>query len=236
MSTHKNNLLLISFMLLGLLLFVVGCPQGEDPAEAMQRRFNEQNAAKSGSPKTTDTAAVQKGAVDEGAAAAGMLADPTANPCGAETAEAEYTGPLVTITIESIENGIPEYTGKGKYNIRLEVQSDEVPPTPSIWVIKAFDEEGTEVGETKKHLTIPSAYPKIIALSGFYCSSQPSGFEIRRTDGEAITIEDSLAGAASNKNPAGQGRSAGGGGGAPPERGAGGGGGDDEEDDSSGDE
>lgn len=234
MNINRNKLVSVIMLLSGLLLFLVGCPQGEDPAEAMAREFNARQAAKGGASKDTamDVAA-GKPAVDP-ALAAGAQANPC-NPC--ETpAEEEYTGPIVTILIESIDNGIPEYEGKAKYDIKLEVQSDEVPATPGVWEIKAFDENGELVGESKKHLTIPSSYPKILALNGFYCSMAPVSFEIRRTNGEAISVEDALAASDSGKGGKGNSRGAGGGNDAAGGRGAaggagGGGGGDDEGDD-----
>ncbi|MEZ5339407.1 MAG: hypothetical protein R3F46_14240 [bacterium] len=234
MRSLTNNMLIIIATLLGLLL-AAGCDQGEDPAEAMLRASGARTPGGSANRGSGEQAAAPAG----GGGAAGMLSDGSAaaaetdaanpcNPCG--EAEPEYTGPNVEITVESVENGIPEYTGKAKYDIRLELQSDEVPPVPSIWVIKAFDEDGNMVGETKKHLTIPSSYPKTIALSGFYCSNWPATFQVRRTEGEGLSIEESQAGGESGNS--GNGRKKGGG--APPSLGAAGGG--DDEDDGSGDE
>jgi hypothetical protein len=221
MVNNRNKLLMIAMLLLGMLLFAAGCPQGEDPAEAMAREFNARQAAKGGTGKEAAPDAANgktAGAPTDPALAAGT----PANPCEVP-AEAEYTGPIVTIVIESVENGIPEYDGKAKYDIKLEVQSDEVPATPGVWEIKAFDETGELVGESKKHLTIPSSYPKILALNGFYCSNAPVSFEIRRTDGEAISVEDALAAGAAGKEGGGNSRGAGGGNDAAGGRGAAGG-------------
>ncbi|MCB1215764.1 hypothetical protein KDL44_00100 [bacterium] len=209
MRSLTNNLLIIIATLLGLLL-AAGCDQGEDPAEAMLRASGSRTpggaGGRSSGAQTETPAGGGGGLLAEGGAAAGGAAD-AANPCNpcnpCETVEEEYTGPKVEITVESVENGIPEYTGKAKYDIRLEVQSDEVPATPSIWVIRAFDEEGELVGETKKHLTIPSSYPKTIALSGFYCSNWPTSFQVRRTEGEGLSIEESQAGGSSSSSGGG---------------------------------
>lgn len=246
MKIHWKNLLLTATSLCGLLLLATACNQGDDPAEAMARDFAARNPAKS-APAGNDQSGggVQQTAsggdsplLNNGAAVAGADENPC-NPCAAES-EDEYAGPKVSITIESIDNGIPEYTGKGKYDIRLEVRSDEVPATPSIWVIKAFDDSGEVVGETKKHFTIPSAYPKTLALSGFYCSNQPTSFQIRRVEGDAMTIEEARAGAgddSGNSGSIGRGVGGGGGGGGQSRSGGGssGGGSDDDDDDLLGD-
>ena len=231
MVNNRNNLLMISW-LLGLLLFVAGCPQGEDPAEAMAKRYNETHSQSSTSDNAT-TPATKSGAQD----AALNPADAAANPCGEAAVEEEYTGPAVTITIESVDNHIPEYDGKAKYDIKLEVMSDEVPATPGVWEIKAFDEAGELVGESKKHLTIPSSYPKILVLSGFYCSSAPVSFQIRRTAGKAISVEDAQAAAGeADKSGGGGGMGRGGAGGSGGSGDGGGDGGGDDEDDPIGDE
>jgi len=219
MDKNRNNLLMMALLLFGLLLSVAGCPQGEDPAEAMAREYNARQSKSAASDTSADQ---QAGNVQD---AAGAPLDAAGNPCGDTTAEAEYTGPVVTIMIDSITNNIPEYDGKAKYDIKLEVQSDEVPATPGVWEIVAFDEDGEKVGESKKHLTIPSAYPKILALYDFYCTQAPVSFQIQRTAGKAIAVEDALADSSAGKKGSGVGG-----------RGVAGGGGEDEEDEAVGGE
>ena len=245
MRNHRNQTLLISTLLLGLLLVCTGCPSGDDPAEAMLRDFNANNPAASPAGNNAPAGGTQQAAA--GANGAAQAAQPGAagaeeNPCNpCAEAEDDYDGPKVTITIESIENGIPEYEGKAKYDIRVEAQSDEVPPTPGVWLFTAFDENGEKVGEAKKHMKIPSAYPKIISLNGFYCTSKPVDIKVRRTEGTGMTVEEAQAGAGQDSGDGGVSRGAGGGGGGNTGgRGAAGGGGsggsDDEDDPISDDE
>ncbi|MCB1188419.1 hypothetical protein KDL29_14745 [bacterium] len=230
MRNQTNNLLLVIPALLGLLLFSAGCNQGEDPAEAMLRDYKPKSAPSTpaGGDAAADTGLARGAAGDNAALLKGADGgNPCgANPCGENPCGEpvdDYTGPKVEITIESVDNGIPEYEGAAKYEVRLEVQSDEEVPTPSIWEIKAFDEAGEVVGETKKHLTIPSSYPKIIALSGFYCTSQPISFQVRRTEGEGLSVEESQGGGGGDSKGGKKG-------GSPPSRGVAGGSGDDEDD------
>jgi hypothetical protein len=176
------------------LLVLAGCPDDtSDMAQQISRGGGSQSSGSAGQEVTRRTPPQQSSsqqaaapAAETPAGAAGAGGEGEAAAAEEEPAEPEYTGPKVNSEIIELKAPYPEHTGKGRYDIKIEISSDEL-LEQGVWDILFFDEEGNQVASDRQSLKIPlgDTHPRLLKFSGLYCMKMPASVELRLTDLEA---------------------------------------------------
>jgi hypothetical protein len=146
---------------------------------------------------------------------------PPGDPRGATPApgqpagEAAPAGPKVTIEVKEIKVPAPRFTGKGRYDITMDVS---VTPAQDegVWKISALDEKGKVVGSEERQLLLLREKPQTIVVNDLYCMTKPVAMKMEiALDKNGQPKVATAAGGGTGNQPGGAGQG-GGGGSAPP--------------------
>ncbi len=174
-------------MLVAGLVILDGCK--DEAAEMAKQQISSRPANRERQKRNTQDA-------DSGTETADPAAETGAEGTGEEpAAEAEYTGPKVDVTILECKPPYPEFAGKGRYTIKIEVSSQEYLER-CVWDILFFDTEGKEVAKDRQELKIPMGdHPMVLKFSSLFCMAKPETIELRQTDLKATQATEGEAGA-----------------------------------------
>ena len=169
-------------MLLALAIGALCMASCQDDAEAMARQQLEMTRAARANQQTPANDTVKPAAEPSGKPSAdtgGAAEEPAADE---EPAEEEYTGPKVEVNILELKAPYPEFDGKGRYTLKVEVSSQELLKR-GVWDILFLDAEGNEVARDRQDLKIPMGdHPMVLKFSSVFCLSKPESVELRQTD------------------------------------------------------
>jgi len=172
--------LTVLLLLTGSTMLVTSCDDGGE-SEMMQQMIaggNRQSRPDRSSSESNDSAeATDAEATDETAE---------------EVPEEEGPKPSENIVIEDIQidRPYPEFTGEGRYDIKVFVMLKEHEEA-QVYRIAAMDEDGNEVGSQERQLKLPLRKARSFNFNEFYCTKIPVTLAFFYTDKEAATAEAS---------------------------------------------
>jgi hypothetical protein len=194
MMKHRN---LVWWALLALLAFALVCAAGcEDETARMAKQQlamgSKKQANKPNTPASTKSDDTSKAGQDGKDAAKDAVAATDAKPGEGEEApaEEEYTGPKILVNVLETKAPYPEFEGKGRYTLKIDVSSEEMIDR-AVWDILFFDKDGNKVASDRQELKIPMGdRPMVLKFSGLFCMAKPETVELRKTDYKATAAAE----------------------------------------------
>jgi hypothetical protein len=98
-------------------------------------------------------------------------------PPGTADDKAKPAGPKVTINVKEIKAPYPRYSGKGRYDVTIDV-SVQPSQDEGVWKVSALDATGKVVGTREEQFVLLREKPRTLILDDFYCLSAPTSFKM----------------------------------------------------------